>query len=73
MSSAIRRRSVAIAVPREIVAMGGFAGAIAFVVASGAGLTSLLPQHASIWLNAGAYAAPAGVAFAAYWWVAQRL
>ena len=45
--------------------------AIFFVVASGLGLSSVLPDP-SPWLIAAAYLAPAGLAFAAYWWVAQR-
>ena len=70
--AAVRRASMP-AVPREIVTMGAFAGAIGAVVASGVGLSSLLPEHTSLWLNAGAYAAPAAIAFAAYWWTAQKL
>jgi hypothetical protein len=49
------------------------AGALAAVVAAGAGLSSLLPDQASFWLAAAAYGAPAGVAFTIYWWNAQRL
>ena len=73
MPQAAMRRADGIAIPREILAMGGFGAAILFVVASGAGLSSVLPAHASMWLNAGAYGAPAAIAFAAYWWVAQKL
>jgi hypothetical protein len=73
MSQAATRRLAAPAVPREIVTMAAFAAATGVVVASGAGLSSLLPEHASMWLNAGAYAAPASIAFTAYWWVAQKL
>jgi hypothetical protein len=60
-------------IPRELLTIGGFAAAIFFVVATGAALSGLLPEHAPMWLNAGAYGAPAAVAFAAYWWVAQRV
>jgi hypothetical protein len=73
MTEAAVRRADGIAIPREIMAMGGFAAAIFFVVASGAALSSVLPAHASMWLTAGAYGAPAAIAFAAYWWVAQKL
>jgi hypothetical protein len=69
--AATRRPSVV--VPREVATVAGFAAAIGFVVASGAGLSSLLPNHVSLWLSAGAYAAPAGIAFAAHWWTAQKL
>jgi len=73
MAQAATRRVDGIAVPREILAMGGFGAAILFVVASGAALSSVLPAHAAMWMNAGAYGAPAAIAFAAYWWVAQKL
>jgi hypothetical protein len=73
MSEVAARRGSAPPIPSEIVTMAAFAGAIFFVVVSGAGLSSLLPEHASMWLNAGAYGAPAAIAFAAYWWVAQRM
>ena len=72
MAQASSRRADGMAIPREIRGMAGFAGATAFVVASGAGLSSLLPGHASMWMSAGAYGAPAAIAFAAYWWAAQR-
>jgi hypothetical protein len=42
------------------------------VVAVGAGLSAALPEP-SPWLTASAYLAPASLAFAAYWWMAQRL
>ena len=58
-------------VPAEIGAIVGAAVAIFFVVASGLGLSSVLPEP-SPWLIAAAYLAPASLAFAAYWWVAQR-
>ncbi len=73
MPQAATRRLALPAVPREFVAIAGFAGATVVVVASGAGLSRLLPQHAEFSLIAGAYAAPAAVAFAIYWWVAQKL
>jgi hypothetical protein len=57
--------------PAEIVTIVGAGAAIFFVVASGLGLSSVLPDP-SPWLIAAAYLAPAGLAFAAYWWVAQR-
>lgn len=69
--SAVRKLH-APALPRELVAMIGFGGAILAVVAAGAGLSSLLPVHAGMLLNAGAYGAPAAIAFAIYWWMAQR-
>jgi hypothetical protein len=53
MAQAAIRRADGIVVPREILALGGFAAAIAFVAAAGAGLASLLPAHASMWMSAG--------------------
>ncbi|MDE2487279.1 MAG: hypothetical protein KGO51_07770 [Alphaproteobacteria bacterium] len=58
--------------PAEIITIGGAAAAIAFVVAAGAGLSSVLPDP-SPWFTAAAYLAPAGLAFAAYWWIAQKV
>lgn len=72
MPQAVARRASAPPIPREVVTMAAIAGAVAAVVASGAGLSSLLPEHASLWMNAGAYAAPAAIAFAAYWWTSQK-
>ena len=57
--------------PIEISQFGGGAVAFAAVVAMGAGLASVLPET-SPWLTAAAWLAPAGQAFAAYWWVAQK-
>lgn len=57
--------------PVELLNIVGTAVAILVVVALGAALSSVLPQ-ASPWLTAAAYLAPASVAFAAYWWIAQR-
>jgi hypothetical protein len=59
-------------VPSEALNVGGTAAAIFGVVATGAGLSATLPDP-SPWLMAAAYGAPAGVAFVAYWWVAQKL
>ena len=58
--------------PSEIITIGGAAAAILAVVGAGAGLSSALPE-ASPWLTAASYLAPAGLAFAAYWWIAQKL
>ncbi|MFN3514584.1 MAG: hypothetical protein ACK41C_16185 [Phenylobacterium sp.] len=60
-------------VPPEVVNVAGTAAAIFAVVAAGAGIVSLLPDQASPWLVASAYGAPAGLAFLAYWWIAQKL
>jgi len=36
-------------------------------------ISSALPQPASPWLFAASYGAPGAIAFAVYWWIAQRL
>lgn len=60
-------------VPSEVINIGGTSAAILAVVAAGAGLSSVLPDPASPWMEAAAYLAPGSLAFAAYWWVAQKL
>ena len=59
-------------IPPEVLNIGGTAGAILAVVAAGAGLSAMLPEP-SPWLTAAAYLAPGSLAFAAYWWIAQKL
>jgi hypothetical protein len=65
-NSARKRR-----MPIEIANLGAGAAACAVVVGAGAGLSSVLPET-SPWLTAAAWLAPAGLAFAAWWWAAQR-
>lgn len=59
-------------VPAEILNIGAVVVAILAVVGAGAGLSAALPVHSPS-LTAAAWLAPAGLAFAAYWWIAQRL
>ncbi len=59
-------------VSAEVLNIGGAAAAVVTVVGMGAGLSAALPNP-SPWLSAAAYLAPAGLAFAAYWWMAQKL
>lgn len=59
-------------VPSEIVTMAGFAIAIAGVVATGAAISSAIPEP-SPWLFAAAYGGPAALAFGVYWAVTRRL
>lgn len=59
--------------PPELINIGGTAAAILAVVAAGAGLSSVLPSPSSPFLIAASYLAPGGLAFAAYWWIAQKL
>jgi hypothetical protein len=58
--------------PPELVNIGGTSAAILAVVAAGSGIVALLPNP-DTWQTAAAYLAPASLAFAAYWWIAQRL
>jgi hypothetical protein len=58
--------------PAEMRNIGATAAAILAVVAAGAGLASVLPDP-SPWLKAAAFLAPASLAFACYWWAAQKL
>jgi hypothetical protein len=61
------------AIPAELVNILGTGGALLAVVTSGAAISSVLPDPASPWLFAAAYGGPGAVAFAAYWWIAQRV
>ena len=65
-ASARKRR-----MPVDMLTLGAGAAGCAVLVALGGALASVLPQP-SPWLAAAAWLAPAGLAFAAYWWVAQR-
>jgi hypothetical protein len=67
-SNSVRRGRV----PAEFISVGGGVAAALGVVAVGAGLSAALPEP-SPWLTASAYLAPASLAFAAYWWMAQKL
>ncbi|HEV2532903.1 hypothetical protein [Phenylobacterium sp.] len=58
--------------PIEMANLGAGLAACATVIAAGAGLSAVLPAT-SPWLTAAAWLAPAGLAFAAYWWAAQKL
>jgi len=59
-------------IPPEIINIVGTSGAILAVVATGSTITAAMPDP-SVWQFAGAYLAPAALAFAAYWWIAQKL
>jgi hypothetical protein len=58
--------------PPELVNILGTSGAILAVVAAGSGIVALIPDP-GVWQFAAAYGAPASLAYAAYWWIAQRL
>lgn len=69
-ANAERGRSFRIAAP--ILNMVGTAIALFAVVATGSLISGLLPDP-SAWEFAAAYLAPASLAFAAYWWIAQKI
>ena len=59
-------------IPPEIANIAGTSAAILGVVVTGSAIAAAWP-HMTAWQFAGAYLAPAAVAFAAYWWIAQKL
>ena len=67
-SPAPRRRA-----PVEMQAVGAAVAALGVVVGAGGALASLLPPHSPWSMVAAAWLAPAGFAFAVYWWGAQKL
>lgn len=58
--------------PPELLNILGTSAAILAVVALGSAIVAVLP-HPDTWQTAAAYLAPASLAFAIYWWVAQKL
>jgi hypothetical protein len=72
MTDTTERRAVWRKAPPEIVNILGTSGAILAVVAVGSAIVSRLPEP-DAWQFAGAYIGPASLAFAVYWWVAQKL
>ena len=60
-------------VPRELINIVGTAFALFAVVALGGMISAALPESNSPWLFAASCGAPAAIAFAIYWWIAQRL
>lgn len=72
MPQTTTRPRAGLRLPPEILNIVGTAGAIFAVVATGSGIVAVMPD-ATLWQTAAAYLAPAGLAFAAYWWIAQKL
>ena len=68
--TSVRHRSSA-KLPPEVANIVGATGAIFAVVATGSGILAVLPDP-SMWQTAAAYLAPASLAFAAHWWIAQE-
>lgn len=59
-------------VPAEILNILGTSLALLAVVGAGSAILTVLPSP-NVWETAAAYLAPASLAFAIYWWVAQKL
>jgi hypothetical protein len=72
MPQSTTRGRPAIRLAPELTNILGTSGAILAVVAAGSGIVAVLPDP-TVWQTAAAYAAPASLAFAIYWWIAQKL
>lgn len=59
-------------VSSDILNMLVMAAVAAVVLVAGFACASALPDKVSPWLSLSAFAAPAGLAFLAYWWMDQR-
>jgi hypothetical protein len=71
--SARPRRARTPVIAGELLNAVGAAAAALAALAVGAAMSKVLPGLAAPWLFAAAYAAPGAIAFAIYWWIAQRL
>jgi hypothetical protein len=69
--STVRDRSGLRLAP-ELVNILGTSAALLGVVAAGSAIVAVLPSP-DTWQTAAAYLGPAGLAFAAYWWIAQKV
>ncbi|HET6970524.1 MAG TPA: hypothetical protein VFH92_05310 [Phenylobacterium sp.] len=58
--------------PPELINILGTSAAILAVVGTGSAIVTVMPSP-SVWEFAAAYLAPASLAFAIYWWIAQKL
>ena len=65
-------RHTGVKIPPELANILGTSGAILAVVATGSAISAVLPNP-DVWQTAAAYGTPACIAFAAYWWIAQKL
>ncbi|PZQ63559.1 MAG: hypothetical protein DI570_08465 [Phenylobacterium zucineum] len=72
MSQSEVRQRGGVKLPAELVNIAGTTGALAAVVATGSAIVAVMPDP-STWEFAAAYLAPASLAFAIYWWIAQKL
>lgn len=72
MTQTTTRPRTGIKIPAEVANIVGTSAAILAVVATGSAIVAAVPDL-SVWQFAGAYLAPGALAFAAYWWIAQKL
>lgn len=68
----VGKRRPGVRIPVEIANIVGTAAAILTVVATGSAIVTAVPDL-TVWQVAGAYLAPGALAFAVYWWIAQKL
>jgi hypothetical protein len=70
--SQVSKGRTPVRIPAEVANIVGTSIAILAVVATGSAIAAAVPDL-SVWQFAGAYLAPGALAFAAYWWIAQKL
>lgn len=72
MAERLARPRIEVPVSSDILNMLVMAVVAAVVLALGFACAWALPDKVSPWLSLSAFAAPAGLAFLAYWWMDQR-
>lgn len=72
MAERLARPRNGVTVSSDILGMLVMAAVAVVVLALGFACASVLPDKVSPWLSLSALAAPAGLAFLAYWWMDQR-
>jgi hypothetical protein len=72
MAERLARTRNGIPLSSDVLNMLIMAAAAVAVVALGFACAAAVPDKASPWLSLSAFAAPAGLAFLAYWWMDQR-
>lgn len=66
----VRERPVRL--PPELINILGVSAAVLGVLAIGSAIAAVLPADSSAWLAAAGYLTPAGLAYAAFWWISQE-
>jgi hypothetical protein len=72
MAERLARTRNGIPLSSEVLNMLAMAAVAVVVVVLGFACAAAVPDQASPWLSLSAFAAPAGLAFLAYWWREQR-